>query len=119
MPLIHSELFKDMLLESIPEHQENWDNLSSDPGEFGKTGGVSSETATFEQCAQACEEDTNCFQYSHHGGTCQIGMSVRLGSERKADDDGIWQSGWHKTRLNDWAAKQPVCDEVIYPIKDA
>ncbi|KAL2072690.1 hypothetical protein VTL71DRAFT_12033 [Oculimacula yallundae] len=115
IPLTHEELFNTFILDSIVSERDNWDNLASDRGEFGKTGGVSSETSSFEECARACEADEKCFQYSHHGNTCNIGMSVRLGYKKEADDVGIWRSGWNKTRLIDWAAKQPSCGPVTFP----
>ena len=118
-PLIHAELFKTLLVNSIPLQQDDWDNLAWDGGEFGQTGGVSSEVGTFEDCKQACEANPNCFQYLHHGNVCQIGMSVRLGHKKEADSEGVWRSGWHKTRLADWISKQPACDEVEFPIQDA
>jgi hypothetical protein len=111
----HVELFKNLTMNSIQSHRENWDNLASDPGEFGKTGGVSLETASFEECARACEADTQCFQYAHHGHTCHIGMSVRLGHKKEADEGGIWQSGWNQTRIADWISSQPPCDHITFP----
>lgn len=108
-----------MLLGSIPAQEENWDNVSSDPGEFGKTGGVSSETATFEECGQACEANPDCFQYSHHGNSCKIGLSVRRGYKKEADDGGVWRSGWHKARLLEWVSKQPTCDVIVFPSQAA
>jgi len=112
-PLTHAELFEDYITKSMVAHRENWDNLAADPGEFSKTGGVLVEVAAFSDCVRACEERPECFQYSHHGKECYIGMSVRLGYEKKADVEGMWQSGWNTTRLAGWAAKQPKCNSQI------
>lgn len=98
--------------------RENWDNLASEKGEFGKTGGVTSDAASFEDCAHACEMDEKCFQYSHHERTCNIGMSVRLGYRKEADGEGTWRSGWNTTRLAEWASKQPLCDHGSFPEQD-
>jgi len=103
------------VLNSLLSERENWDNLASDPGEFGKTGGVSSEAESFQDCAHVCEADEKCYQYSHHDHTCYIGMSVRLGYEKDADREGIWRSGWNTTRLADWASKQAQCGQVAFP----
>lgn len=70
------------------------------------------------ECTQACEANERCFQYLHHGNTCYIGMSVRLGFERKEDEEGIWRSGWHKARLAKWASEQPECDEINFPTQN-
>ncbi|TVY39000.1 hypothetical protein LOCC1_G006871 [Lachnellula occidentalis] len=111
----HMELFNDFVTGSLLDSRENWDNVASDTGEFGKTGGVKSDAISFEDCAQACEANQDCFQYSHHGITCNIGMSVRLGYEKEADQEGTWRSGWNKTRLADWASKQPTCKTATFP----
>jgi hypothetical protein len=91
----------------IQADRKNWDNLASDPGEFGKTGGVAVEAGSFRECAQACEADPQCLQYVHHGQTCNIGMSVRRGHKKnKADMGGKWRSGWNITRLADWMSRE-------------
>lgn len=94
------------MVSSIEPNRRNWNNLASDPGEFGKTGGVLLQAPTFEECVQAYEVDINCLQYVHHGGTCHIGLSLRLDHEMEADEQGIWQSGWNQTRLNNWMSSQ-------------
>ncbi|KAH7364073.1 hypothetical protein BKA65DRAFT_419260 [Rhexocercosporidium sp. MPI-PUGE-AT-0058] len=114
-PLTHEEVFNTFIMNSLVPERENWDNLASERGEFGNTGGVTSESPSFEDCAHVCEADEKCFQYSHHGNTCNIGMSVRLGYKKDADDEGIWRSGWNMTRLAAWAVKQPKCEPVDFP----
>lgn len=106
-PLTHAELFKELLHDLILPERQDWDNLASEKGEYGKTGGVIHETPTFHGCKEVCEKDEKCFQYSHHGNTCSIGMSVRIGSAKSADEKGAWRSGWHTGRLEEWLAKQP------------
>ncbi|KAG4424754.1 hypothetical protein IFR04_002102 [Cadophora malorum] len=117
-PLTHEEIFNTFVLSSLVAEKENWDNLASEKGEFGKTGGVTSETSSFEECGKACEADEKCFQYSHHGTTCNIGMSVRLGYKRDLDSEGLWRSGWNLTRLRDWALKQPKCGPTTFSKQD-
>ncbi|PBP25808.1 hypothetical protein BUE80_DR003251, partial [Diplocarpon rosae] len=116
--LTHTELFRNFVMPSAVSERENWDNLAADKGEFGKTGGVTSEAASFEDCAHACEVDERCFQYSHHGHTCNIGMSLRLGYQKQTDQGGAWRSGWNLTRLADWASKQPTCEHLQFPTQD-
>ncbi|CAG8982502.1 hypothetical protein HYALB_00002282 [Hymenoscyphus albidus] len=115
-PLTHIELFKSLTLDSVraQAQRENWDNLASDPGEYGKTGGVLSKAKSLEECAKACEADKECFQYGFHG-KCHIGRSIRLGQMRDPDEDGTWQSGWNHARLNEWVLSQPVCEQVNFP----
>lgn len=93
--------------------RENWDNLSSEKGEFGKTGGVVLENiSSFQDCTDACEADANCFQSSHHDKSCFLGMSVRRGSARDSDNEGVWRSGWNRKRLDNWLSKQSKCNHV-------
>ncbi|KAL3417766.1 hypothetical protein PVAG01_10776 [Phlyctema vagabunda] len=114
-PLSHAEIFKEFLLDEIQSSRDDWDNLAADPGEFGKTGGILSEMASFEDCARTCEANLNCFQYSHNGNRCHVGMSVRLGYKKQANEDGMWRSGWNKTRLGEWILKQPLCEQIKFP----
>lgn len=119
-PLTHMEIFKDFLANDLRPERLAWDNVASDRGEFGKTGGVLVETATtFEDCTRACEANEDCFQYSQHGQTCNLGMSVRAGSPKQADHDGAWRSGWNLTRLAQWSSKQPECNGVSFPVQGA
>ncbi|KAG9231123.1 hypothetical protein BJ875DRAFT_517942 [Amylocarpus encephaloides] len=118
-PLTHADILNELWLGSMTTSRQDWDNQASDPGEFGQTGGVLKETASFEDCIQACEDDEKCFQYSHHGNKCHIGMSVRYGDKKKADDEGKWYSGWNMTRLADWISKQPHCDKIEFPVQSS
>lgn len=67
---------------------------------------------------KACEEDEKCFQYSFHGQKCSIGRSVRLGHAKVADGEGIWQSGWNKSRLAQWSKEQPSCNNITFEGED-
>ncbi|KAK0123950.1 hypothetical protein ONS95_008939 [Cadophora gregata] len=116
--LTHSEILQDFLLSQIPDSRSDWDNLASEAGEFGHTGGVFSDAASFEECSKTCEQNKDCLQYSYHETTCSIGKSVRLGHARDADEDGSWHSGWNKTRLADWVKAQPPCGHVAFEGED-
>jgi hypothetical protein len=113
-PLTHAEIFIDLLYELVLPERRGWDNLASDKGEYGKTGGVLHETSTFEGCKKICEKDEKCLQYSYYGNTCSIGMSVRIGFATAADEKGVWRSGWHTERIEKWLAEQPLCNEIIF-----
>jgi hypothetical protein len=97
--------------------RENWDNQASDKGEFGKTGGVLKEAASFKECARSCEYDDHCFQYSHHGNKCHLGMSVRFGDAKLPDEEGKWSSGWNMTRLANWISQQVPCGNIEFPVQ--
>lgn len=89
--------------------------MAWDKGEFGKSGGVEHEVKTFEQCAQACANDDNCLQYVHDGQKCYVGLTARLGKEKKPQDGKTWRSGWNETRINSWASQQPPCNDLKFP----
>ncbi|KAL2062592.1 hypothetical protein VTL71DRAFT_5664 [Oculimacula yallundae] len=116
--LTHTEILRDFLLPQIPLNRSNWDNLASERGDFGRTGGVQSEATSLEECTKACEIDEKCFQYSFHGHNCSIGRSVRFGREREPDKEGSWQSGWNLTRLADWSKEQPPCSNITFQGED-
>lgn len=114
-PLTHAELFMSLHYPSFPREKNNWDNLSWDKGEFGKTGGVKSQTDKVVVCVQRCEEDEECVQWAHHDETCYLGMSFRKGYEREGDNRGPWTSGWNRTRVEEWLERQEECDSVEWP----
>ncbi|KAH7388993.1 hypothetical protein BKA64DRAFT_711101 [Cadophora sp. MPI-SDFR-AT-0126] len=116
--LTHSEILQDFLLAKFPDSRSDWDNLASQAGDFGRTGGVFSDASSFDECTKLCEEDEKCFQYSFHEKRCSIGRSVRLGHAREADEDGDWESGWNKTRLVGWMKEQPPCGHVSFEGED-
>ncbi|TVY39540.1 hypothetical protein LSUB1_G004870 [Lachnellula subtilissima] len=110
-PLTYTELFYDHVIPSLPPYRDNWDNQALDQW----AGGREVNAGSFDECAQLCYADEECLQYTHHGNMCRIAKFVRFGIERKADEDGMWRSGWHRDRLADWASRQPDCDRVTFP----
>ena len=91
--------------------------MASDRGEFGLAGEALEDVPSVEECAQKCELDERCFQYSYHDGICGIGMSVRYGDEKMPDEGGNWSSGWNLTRLATWISEQEPCGRITYPIQ--
>jgi hypothetical protein len=87
----------------ILDIREDWDNFAAIPGQDGKTGGGNIDTETVGECAGACEAEESCFQYAHHGRTCYLSKSVRMGEGRASDGRGTWRSGWHLARMERWA----------------
>jgi len=116
--LTHNEILHDFLLAKIPDSRSDWDNLASEAGDFGRTGGVFADAASFEECTKLCDKDTKCLQHSYHAKRCSIGRSVRLGRAREPDEDGAWQSGWNRSRLMAWLKEQPPCDQITFEGED-
>lgn len=114
-PLTHAEIFYELVQRQIPSQRENWDNQPGGEGIFGLTEGLEVEAGTFAECAQACDTNQKCFQYMHLNRTCSLGMSIRLGFERKPEDGKVWRSGWHKQRIAAWLRKQPSCNKIMFP----
>ncbi|TVY14855.1 hypothetical protein LARI1_G008296 [Lachnellula arida] len=110
-PLTYTELFYEHLIPSLPAYRNNWDNQAFDQW----LGGRQVIAGSFDVCAQLCYADEECLQYSYHNTTCTIAKFIRFGIERKADEDGMWRSGWNRDRIADWASRQPACDQVKFP----
>jgi hypothetical protein len=65
-----------------------------------------------EECTTACQEQTDCLQYSYHENACTLcteNFSLGEGS------DG-WHSGWNKDHIAEWIAKQD-CGDVKFPFQ--
>jgi hypothetical protein len=92
--------------------------MAWDKGEFGRSGGIEHDLATFEECAEACAADEKCLQYVHNGEKCFLGLTVRLGQAKKSEDGKIWQSGWNESRIASWTAQQPPCEKVKFPVQN-
>ena len=102
----------------MPDIREDWDNLSwrNEMGS-GLTGGEDEKviTQSAEECAVACEANTQCFQFVLDGESCFLGKAIRLGERRDPKDGKRWRSGWNQGRIANWAADQKPCNDVKFP----
>ncbi|KAF1982370.1 glycosyltransferase family 31 protein [Aulographum hederae CBS 113979] len=103
-PVTFSEIFTDLVLQSIPEKSyKDWDNLADD---------VKGHADSWDICKSGCEDDPDCLTYSWDGDECAIGKTkIRIGAKR-VDEAGKkkWRSGWNKTRIEEWVGRQEPCD---------
>ena len=104
-----------LLYNNFPREKTNWDNLSWDEGEFGKTGGISKPTPKVDVCVAMCTENEKCVQWLHHDEACYLGMSFRRGYEKEGSELGPWTSGWNRTRVEEWLVRQEECDVIKWP----
>lgn len=95
-----AELFNIFARDVLPESFDHWDNQCHD-------GEVESES--YEACQKVCEDDTSCFQFTHHDGHCALGHSIHLGMPKKSENAVTWRSGWLRDRIKNWVDNQAPC----------
>ncbi|KAJ3579280.1 hypothetical protein NPX13_g1285 [Xylaria arbuscula] len=94
----HGDIFRELVYPRIKPLISNWDNLSGD---------VVSESSTFAQCRDWCEQRNDCMQFSLTGSTCKTSNSVKLGkahplTHSSSTTDVRIDSGWIPNRVELW-----------------
>lgn len=67
---------------------------------------------SFENCGEACKENSECFQWVWYDMTCRLQTSFRLGNYQAPSEDGkvVYKSGWMVDKINEWTAEN-TCKE--------
>lgn len=96
-----------------------WDDLGFDAPPGGETV-EEVEALTAASCEIACEEDEGCFSWTHHGYTCSLVYSIRIGYPRflEGEDGAVGEerdmsfvAGWMTARIGRWVEEHP-CEDV-------
>jgi hypothetical protein len=110
-PVLYSEIFKDLIFDTIPDSLEDWNNKSEDE--------AVSDIGSAEDCTEACAHNPDCFQSLYSRDGCTLGTkNFRFGEKHKPEDGKRWQSSWNRTRIAAWASKQKPCAGVTFPFQD-
>ncbi|KAI9050643.1 hypothetical protein LZ554_005800 [Drepanopeziza brunnea f. sp. 'monogermtubi'] len=112
-PLLYSELFNDLVFDTIPTRLASWDNLSKNV----IIAGVSSA----EACFSACQDKPACLQARWNGEQCFIGTKhVSFGKRVDGHNgEGVeWESMWNRTRIAQWAAQKKECGKPKFPFQE-
>lgn len=136
-PLVFKEVYHSFLEPKLVESREDWDNSSDDwfyigadaqddeledwrvdralmeeeKSELGKKAHESSE-----DCARACKEHEECFQWIWRDDYCGMKSSFLLGRPLKREDgEKSATSGWDLVKIKKWVKVQGDCEEVIWP----
>ncbi|KAF1811715.1 hypothetical protein P152DRAFT_507906 [Eremomyces bilateralis CBS 781.70] len=99
-PWTFSDFFNAVVRNNLPDELEDWDSLSTDTME---------QAESYNACKQRCEQAKECFQFAFDGKRCGLGKSIHLGQRRDQKDNKKWRSGWNKSKIEQWIAKQPPC----------
>ncbi|KAL4918627.1 hypothetical protein BDW62DRAFT_181253 [Aspergillus aurantiobrunneus] len=94
-PLLHSDVFKELILPELSNVRDNWDNLCDKQ---------QPSLSTFYECQSYCEKTAECVQFVMRSGTCYTGGSPRLGS-RSSDA----RSGWVINKIENMVDQAPIC----------
>ncbi|KAF3910202.1 hypothetical protein ABW21_db0201910 [Orbilia brochopaga] len=121
IPLTHAEIYANLVkdpLQAMPAIREDWDNIS---WRIEMGSGLSNgederpKAQSAEECAKACEANTQCLQFVFDSEQCYLGKAFRLGEKRAPENGKRWRSGWNQARIAEWVAKQEVCNDVKFP----
>ncbi|KAL2063776.1 hypothetical protein VTL71DRAFT_5581 [Oculimacula yallundae] len=110
-PLLYSELFRDFVLDMIPDADlEDWDN--------GSEGTKVPDVTSNEDCKIACEKQPECMQALYKGGACVLGKNGEIVFGKKDKSKIVAeksQSSWNKTRIREWVSRQSKCETISWP----
>lgn len=67
---------------------------------------------SFEGCGAFCDSQSDCFQYVHHGLTCGISRTFKLGQKTPERNGERWRSASHLTRIKAFTESNRPCSKV-------
>lgn len=137
-PLVLKEVYHMFFEPKLVPMREDWDNHSDDwfyidsdaqdhEWEDWRVGkAVSEEDKSelekkahegFDDCARACEEHEECFQFVWQDDCCGMKRSFKLGRPVKREEEEKMRakSGWDVAKIKKWVKDQGECKEVIWP----
>lgn len=100
-----------------PDHDwEDW-RLSRSTNEDNKSELQKLAHLSPEDCARACDEHVECFQWTHANECCGMKASFQLGRpvKRPNEDKERMTSGWPVEKIERWIEEQGECKEVLWP----
>lgn len=70
-----------------------------------------------DDCARACDEHVDCFQWSYASECCGMKRSFQLGRpvKRPQEEKERMTSGWAVARIDRWVESRGECTEVRWP----
>lgn len=73
-----------------------------------------------DDCARACDEHVDCFQWSYVNECCAMKTTFELGKpvKRPKEDKMSMPSGWPVTKIDRWVESQGECKEVSSLARD-
>ncbi|KAI1988294.1 hypothetical protein LOZ54_003277 [Ophidiomyces ophidiicola] len=93
-PLLHSNVFNELILPGLSSERDNWDNFSKD----------NQDASSQEDCKQKCVSDSTCLQYSFRLGKCFTAKTAHKGAAKEG-----FKSGWVADRIRKEALKLGSC----------
>ncbi|KAL3427940.1 glycosyltransferase family 31 protein [Phlyctema vagabunda] len=111
MPVLHSEIFQELVWDTIPDTLMEWDNMSDDK--------TIKEAKSPEACIEACSINAECLQSLYNGQECKLGTKTfQLGQKYKPGKGETWHSSWNRTRIETWMSGQDPCTKVRFPFEE-
>ena len=125
--LLFEEIFTFFVEPNLEAEREDWDNLSKDivieplePTDDGQPDPewekkpIAEKNAflSFEDCGAFCASRPDCFQYVHHGLSCGISTTFKLGQKQPEKNGEKWRSASNMTRIHEFTKSNRPCTEV-------
>ncbi|KAF7592387.1 hypothetical protein BBP40_000305 [Aspergillus hancockii] len=104
--LLHKDVFGELVFNATLLERDNWDNLSTEPAILE---GNDSSIITAGDCAQQCDQDPHCLQFSFENNKCTTSKTVFKGLSRQ----GV-HSGWMNLRIQALLSTFGSCSEAQY-----
>jgi Fringe-like len=119
------DFYRGYIESQIVAYRDDWDNESADivieaPKEEVEQPKKSlrwkwdEPYKSFNLCGKACQENPECFMFRHHGETCSLGRSWKLGRKRLLENGVSWKSGWNLNRINKFKAENSPCKAPLW-----
>ena len=111
----HSDGWYYIDLDSPDHDWEDWRiNRSIEDGDKSKLEKVAHLSAA--DCARACEEQVDCFQWTYVNECCGMKTSFQLGKpvKRPNEDKDRMTSGWPVAKIERWVDAQGECKKVLW-----
>lgn len=87
------------------EKQKMWDDLSEP---------LKKSVESVKECRKACTDNTECFQWTWHPGTCKLQKSIKLG--RTVDAKTETTSGWMLDRVKEFKKTRGSCEDAQWSV---
>ncbi|SLM33672.1 hypothetical protein LPUS_02207 [Lasallia pustulata] len=125
--LLFEEIFEFFVEPNLKPEREDWDNLSKDqviespkptdddqpdPEWEEKPMAEKNAFRSFEDCGAFCASQPDCFQYVHHGSSCGISKSFKLGQKQPEKNGEKWRSASNMTRIREFTESHRPCKNV-------
>lgn len=126
-PYLFRDLFADYVNRYLQDRRDAWDNISED-WKYSKLEESSDKwqslsemeknsVESFENCREACLQNSECVQFRYNPGTCVLGQNIRVGKvvrgsgeQQEGAERETTTSGWLLDRIAEFEGMFRNCE---------